>query len=214
MLLRLSHLAFLFVALPLACTSSVVTDDEGAAGSGGSVDDDCGPQPAQTSLPCQQTWTCSNGDWISTVSNCQTPCPPSVPEHDAPCGEVGKECSYEDVYTCGPIETITANCTEDGWDVTIPYCLPEPECPDALPLDGGSCEGWDNAFGCSYDVEASCGPVIATAFCEYVGDEMIWSAQLADECPTCDELTTPETCGAHSGCAWQGETEVCEAIEA
>lgn len=213
MSLRLSSLACLFVVLPLACTSSVVTD-EGAGGSGGSGDEDeCGPQPVGIGGYCPPSYVCIDGEWVDTAGACPDPCPESAPTHGTPCDAVGVSCPYEEEELgCGPVGTVTATCTSEGWEVTTPYCLPEPECPEALPLDGASCEGWEYAYFCSYGVEASCGPVTANAFCEYVGDEMIWSAQLTDECPTCDELTTAETCGAHPDCAWYAETEVCEPL--
>lgn len=201
MFLRLSPLAFFLVLAPLGCGPSVSGAGTGDGGSGGTGDCTT-PKPVSGGW-CPPAWQCVDGDWVDMGGACPDPCPASAPSDGASCPYEGLTCDYEgDVFDCGEGGSIHATCTADGWVTAVTYCQPEPECPDALPLDGTSCEGWDFAYYCAYDIEGPACASTATAFCDFTEAGAIWNVQVMEECASCGELPSAEACEAHAACQW------------
>ena len=163
-----------------------------------------GPAPGGSGW-CPPAWTCIGGAWVDTAGACPDPCPTDRPWDGDACDALGAQCSYDEpMYDCGGMEeTVTLECTAQGW-ATIGYrCMPEPICPAELPLDGTDCSGWYDAYYCDFLVETGCGSRDAFAAC--VSDEngnMLWDVSVYEPCDSCADNTDPNSCGANPDCRW------------
>ncbi|NUP04624.1 MAG: hypothetical protein HOW73_01015 [Polyangiaceae bacterium] len=190
------------LALPLwlqGCGASISDDADGN-------DDECGPAPGEAA-GCGFDWMCVDGSWelveVPTFAPC-VECPASQPADGSACEEIGQECQYEVEYGCDDFpETITSQCTENGWMSFWPRCQPEPECPDTPPQAGTDCTGWDFAYYCSYEVD--CGELgLLDMHCDFSTTPPLWVVDGGSDCvPTdCSAVTDAGVCNTTGGCQW------------
>ncbi len=189
------------------CTPSVVNDNDD--------DHDPIPTPGECDAPpppasgwCPPSWACLDGEWVDTAGACPDPCPVDRPWDGDPCDAIGAQCSYDEpMWDCTGEEegtsTVTLQCTEQGWSTVGYRCMPEPICPDAVPVSGGDCSDWMEAYFCSYQVETSCGQQSAWAECWWEeGDQWLWHVELSEPCDSCEGIADAGTCAANSACRW------------
>jgi hypothetical protein len=180
------------IAASQACVPSVAFDSE----SEGCAD----PEPPSTGW-CPPAWSCIDGTWVDTAGACPDPCPASQPSEGDPCDALGHTCTYEESwFECDEEElfTVKITCTSQGWTTMANHCSPRPDCPDELPIHGGDCTGWYEAYDCSYPVETQCGAKNAYVFC----NGSSWDVSLDASCPSCTELDSAAACSADPACRW------------
>jgi hypothetical protein len=152
---------------------------------------------------CPPSYQCVDGEWVDTAGACPEPtCPGAKPESGSACQAVGQVCTYEEDVPCGPLEQVSAVCTQNGWQVTTNYCSPEPICPDALPVVGTDCTGWTEAFGCMYPVQTPCGEQFAFIDCTITPEGSTWTLTGGPSCGMCDGYGAEADCGTDSSCQW------------
>lgn len=196
----LTAVGFTTLAFSLgACGSTVI---------GGDGDDDpqtCEGQPRPLSDGwCPPAWSCVDGEWVDTAGACPQPtCPMNRPGDGESCELIGQSCFYEELVDCGGGGgTVTATCTEEGWQTAWPRCQPPLECPTELPEAGTDCTGWDYAYYCQFAVQKSCGEVYAVAACNYVDGGMLWDVQIPQNCGGCADHVGADGCEADGACRW------------
>lgn len=168
--------------------------------------EDCGPLPAEPG--CGEQWECMDGEWVR-FDNIQpdfcVPCPEVAPANGSACDAIGMQCAYDEEYGCdeGPT-TFTAECTDEGWLILYPRCLPEPICPEDKPTVGTDCTGWDEAYYCSYDV--ACDELGNVGMhCELGGEMPTWVLDSGSETcsqTACAAASTAADCAGFDGCQW------------
>lgn len=200
--MRISNLAFpaALFALSLSwlgCKINVAVDPPG---------EDCeGPAPQ---IPegawCPPVYECIDGEWVDTAGACPDPeCPAKRPADGKSCDLEGQQCSYEEDVPCGPIETVTAVCEGGAWVSIHPYCQPEPDCPEVLPVMGADCSGWDFAYACSYFIETACGQQAAFVSCSSTEEgAQVWTLQGGVTCDICSGYGSMAECGLAPECQW------------
>jgi hypothetical protein len=198
----LASLTVTTLALGLtACSNTII----------GGGESDPEPQPGCEGMPeppsdgwCPPAWSCVDGAWVDTAGACPEPaCPMSRPMDGEACDMIGQSCFYEEFVDCGEGGgTVTATCTADGWVTAWPRCSPPLECPETIPEHGFDCTGWENASYCQFDLQKSCGDVLAIVSCEYLEDDMRWNVQLQDDCGGCAAHETAEGCDADPSCRY------------
>jgi hypothetical protein len=197
---------FLFVAalgsaslFALACGSTVINDDDGTGGGGGS---DCGPPPPQSGDGwCPTSYECIDGQWHDTPGVCPEPeCPASEPYDSVACVLEGQDCQYEVEWGCDEeYSEVTYTCMDGVWVEISNYCQPPPKCPDALPVDGSDCAGWDYAYDCSYQVPNACG--IEDDYAYVYCDGTSWTVDMKSTCGECS-YEDAASCEANAACRW------------
>lgn len=193
--MRTPFIAIALLALPLvACNNKVFLG--GSGGSGGSSE--CGDPPAPTGGYCPPAWQCIDGAWVDTAGACPEPvCPVWTPTNGSPCELIGQVCTFD--VPCGDLDGDSAVCTSEGWMVSQNYCMPEPVCPDSLPVVGSDCSGWVDAYYCSYEVTSACGSSWTGVWCDT--GTMQWV--LGQEATACDCAGLPtEVCNVTAACQW------------
>jgi hypothetical protein len=188
----LSAVALLFITASQACLPGVRFDSD-------EEDKECSEPPPPSGGWCPAYWSCIDGEWMDTAGACPDPCPEVQPSSGEACNApIGHTCTYQG-YPCGDQPaTITMECTNEGWVTLVPRCLPEPECPDEVPIAGGDCSEWPLAYACPYEVETACGLKLANASC----DGSSWSVTLDSTCESCAELDSAAACSADAACRW------------
>lgn len=199
---RLAQLltGFSLLAIAQACTVQI-SDNDGDGGDGGGHD--CGSRPA-IEPECGTEWVCEIGEWVTIPVDdaaCAA-CPNDRPVDGAACPSPGLRCDYEEYYDCGEGgETVTTQCTEDGWVTFWPRCSPAPECPESPPEAGTDCSDWPDAWYCDY--ATNCGPdSYLSMHCELGVTPPTWVVDGAPNCGGCESVGDADSCAVTSGCQW------------
>ncbi|MFO0555262.1 MAG: hypothetical protein U0271_43195 [Polyangiaceae bacterium] len=173
---------------------------------------ECGDEPPQPGGLCEDIYDCVDGEWKLVGTSCEEPpvCPDVRPEDGTACEMIGQTCDYTEEAPCGPIETITAECTHTGWFSVWPYCVAPNECPIDMPVAGTDCTGFDYSY-CSYQVSCDGTSQSWTSLsCDYTDTGMQWNVTQLATCSDCQQLD-PASCAATSECQWLtpgcGETQ-------
>jgi hypothetical protein len=180
-------------------------------------DEGCVPDPWPSYCYGQPTMlvnTCIDGQSVLLEVPCDPdtpplptpPCPELEPSDGTACPSLGQICQYEyETGECdeeGDYYTESVQCTAQGWTTISSYCMPLPECPEAPPVAGSDCTGWEDSYWCDYPFETACGESWMSAWCEWDGTGMTWQSEMVDSCASCAELGSAALCAAAEACRW------------
>ncbi len=159
------------------------------------------------------TFGCDGSTWSPelTAVACNPPppveCPMDLPINNDPCPEVGLTCDYPD----GIGSSLSARCSDTGWEVDEPIGNPPPptQCPIDVPFAGMGCGEQSLPAICGYLVETPCGtePVVFDCQVAQLSQLLEWVITTAPTCDTrpeqCQSYGDSAFCEADPGCSWR-----------
>jgi len=154
-----------------------------------------GPGPSGPSGPSGPGGAGPGGSGSDDALDCDEIAGGADPAGEA-CRVEGELCSWG--WECISGEIV---CESGAWK-TVSFDDGVPDCTDAPPASGASCDDFCGLPSCSYTVETPCGAETVEAQCGPVG----WS--LAVTCDSdCTAYATAGTCAGDPACVWIGNCD-------